>query len=714
VQKIAKFLLSYRVIVVGFTLLGLVSRFYNISNGGFVLWDEAHFGKFGTHYIDGNFYFDVHPPLGKMLVGLAGKISGYDGGWGFQSGTEYPPEIPYVKMRMVIATFGALCVPFSYVLAKNLGLSDPVSVLIALTTLLEVGLIGITRLILLDSMLLFFGMATMTFYTAFRRYDSTPFCFRWHWNLLLTGAAIGCVSSVKWVGFFTMAMVGVLTIEELWRMFGKWSMSTKTIAKHFAFRALYLIFVPVVIYVICFFAHFKLLFRSGPGNANMNSLFQASLEGVNFGKSPLEVAYGSRVTLRNSKYSSGLLHSHPHNYPKGSKQQQITTYLHEDDNNNWIVHRTYETSGSSDPHDPFFEQDDYVPQLLKDGDIVRMYHESTKRYLHSHTIPSPLSAGEFEVSAYGSVEHQDPNDLWIVEVAKENYKKSDGNKDSIRSLYTSIRLKHKITGCYLKTSSKQLPDWGFSQGEVTCKPGIKEGSKALKYSEFLWNIEHHTNSKLPPAELGIYKSNFFHDFIEHNIGMWRTNNALVPDPELELGQLASYPYQWFFLTKGSRMSGWDEKKPRFLMLGNPIIWWASSVAILTLLLIWVGSFVAGQRGINIGTTEYWDQFSYRFNIAVGSWFFNYFPYFLMGRITYLHHYYPCLMHAIVAIGVAIEALAYRIENPQKRQRVLYSAVVGLLALFAMGFWHFAPIAYGMDGDPEHWLATRKWLPGWNF
>jgi dolichyl-phosphate-mannose-protein mannosyltransferase len=81
---------------------------------------QAHFGKFGSHYIKGEFYFDVHPPLGKMLVGLAGLLAGYDGNFEFKSGTVYPPEMRYGLWRLYMATYGVLMVPVAWYTCKGL------------------------------------------------------------------------------------------------------------------------------------------------------------------------------------------------------------------------------------------------------------------------------------------------------------------------------------------------------------------------------------------------------------------------------------------------------------------------------------------------------------------------------------------------------------------------------------------------------------------
>lgn len=106
-----------------YTLLSMITRFWRIGAANYVVWDEAHFGKFGTHYINRDFYFDVHPPLGKMLVGLAGLLSGYQGNFEFKSGVAYPEDVPYTAMRVMLASFGVALVPLAWFTSGEMGWS---------------------------------------------------------------------------------------------------------------------------------------------------------------------------------------------------------------------------------------------------------------------------------------------------------------------------------------------------------------------------------------------------------------------------------------------------------------------------------------------------------------------------------------------------------------------------------------------------------------
>lgn len=92
--------------------------------------------------------------------------------------------------------------------------------------------------------------------------------------------------SVKWVGLFAVALVGTYTIDELWDMLGNLHMPKKIYLSHWLARGVCLIALPLSIYVATFVVHFYLLTNSGPGDAHMNSLFQARLNGSAFGDNP--------------------------------------------------------------------------------------------------------------------------------------------------------------------------------------------------------------------------------------------------------------------------------------------------------------------------------------------------------------------------------------------------------------------------------------------
>lgn len=635
------------------------------------------------------FYFDVHPPLGKMLVALGGYLAKVDGSYEFPSGSTYPDTFNYVAMRMFVAAFGTLIVPFTYLTAVQLRLGKWASYLVSAMALFENGFIGITRLILLDSMLICFTSATFLGYATFR--NQKAFSTKWWLAMVATGASIGCVSSVKWVGFLVTALVGFMTIEELWVMLGDIKLPKATFFKQFLARVFGLIVVPVSIYVASFYVHFAILTKSGTGDANMSSLFQASLEGSTLQSSPLDVVFGSEVTIKSNAFGGGLLHSHPQYYPTGSKQQQITTYLHKDDNNSWLIIRT---------HDLEEEQKQgkkALPEIekLADKTLIRLRHIRTGRHLHSHQIPAPITAGDYEVSGYGYEGLYDPNDIWELQLVS--------SESHLQTLRTKFRLKHVPTGCYLKAKNTLLPDWGFRQGEVTC-----EKTTNPKGRQFLWNIETNKHEKLKPGDASLYKSKFLDNFIDCNVGMYMLNNALKPDTDLEPGQLTSTPSDWIFMSKGIRMAAWEDDRLKFYMLGNPAVWPTSTIAILVLLAMTGAYVLIQQRKVFSLLPKDWDYFCYQMKIIVGGWALHYLTFFSQGRVLYLHHYYPALLFAIMSSGLLFDIVSRRL-SPQAQKAVFATSI----SIVLLTFVYFSPMAYGISGPAKEFANGHQWMKSWN-
>ncbi|EPZ35059.1 MIR motif domain-containing protein [Rozella allomycis CSF55] len=655
-------------ITIALLIFGLITRLYQINKADFVVWDEAHFGKFGSQYLRREFYHDVHPPLGKMLVGLAGFLSGYNGTFGFESGSTYPAELNYGMFRGI-----------------------PAALFVGILALADCAWTTISRFILLDGMLIFFTVLTVYSHLTFVNSRDVPFSLDWWLAIVLTGVSIGFVSSVKWVGLFTMALVGLYTIEDLWDMLGDLRMPKMTFLKHFFARVVCLILLPIGIYMFFFQAHFMILNSTGSGDSHMSSLFQANLRGSKLLNNPLDVAYGSLVTIKNQGHGGGLLHSHIQTFPSGSKQQQVTLYHHKDDNNNWIIKKEHGV-----------EIDDEKIQFIQNGDKLRLFHSATKRNLHSHNLAAPLTKYDNEVSCYGNDTWKDPNDFWIIEIASDL--RDNKNLTSLKSLTTSFRLKHSQTGCYLRSSIKNLPEWGFKQLEVSCE-------KKLKFrKDSLWNIEMHKNDKLPPAPPGHFKTNFINDFLQLNVAMWITNNALTPDPDKEPDELTSSPYEWPLLLRGLRMASWKDEAVKFYLIGNPVVWWGGFVSLLLISFLYLFYILRFKRGYYNWTIGDWHWFTIKCKTIIFGWILHFIPFCLMGRVTYLHHYFPALFFAMLGFGFVLDHLFLRkIRNIKARNliAVLFSTIVCLVFLF------FTPVVFGFQGPAKDLMVNHKWLDSWN-
>ena len=123
------------------TFMGAVVRLFRIYQPSSVVFDEVQyvptpvlspgaiancarsFGGFASKYIKGKFFMDVHPPLAKLLLTLAGWLAGFDGNFDFKDiGKDYvEPGVPYVAMRLLPALCGILLVPTMFLTLKAAG-----------------------------------------------------------------------------------------------------------------------------------------------------------------------------------------------------------------------------------------------------------------------------------------------------------------------------------------------------------------------------------------------------------------------------------------------------------------------------------------------------------------------------------------------------------------------------------------------------------------
>jgi dolichyl-phosphate-mannose-protein mannosyltransferase len=53
-----------------------LSLLHQLPNPGGVVFDESHFGGFTEHYLQGKYFFDIHPPLAKLTIALYAHLMG--------------------------------------------------------------------------------------------------------------------------------------------------------------------------------------------------------------------------------------------------------------------------------------------------------------------------------------------------------------------------------------------------------------------------------------------------------------------------------------------------------------------------------------------------------------------------------------------------------------------------------------------------------------
>lgn len=200
------------------TALAFVVRFWRISHPDQVVFDEVHFGGFAAQYLRREYYFDVHPPLAKLLNALSGWIVGFDGSFHFDNiGDNYTKNaVPYIGMRAFVAIMGAITVPVVYATMRESGYPVPIAAFSALLIVFDNGHVTQTRLILLDAALCLFMALSLLCYVKFHAQRYREFSRPWWFWLVATGVSLACTLGCKMVGLFTFMTVGAAVLWDLW------------------------------------------------------------------------------------------------------------------------------------------------------------------------------------------------------------------------------------------------------------------------------------------------------------------------------------------------------------------------------------------------------------------------------------------------------------------------------------------------------------------
>ena len=241
----------------------LATHFLFFGHPNKTVFDEVHFGKFISGYFTHEYFFDIHPPLGKLLISGVGYLAGFQPGFSFaEIGQKFPDNI-YLWLRLLPTLAGTLLPLIIFFLVLRLGLSRIAAFTAAMLIIFENAILVQSRFILLDSFLLLFGFSALLAYFKYAQENKILYLF-------LSSALAVLSLSVKWTGATFLALIIILEIIRF----------VKEGGRHFLLKNLLaLIFLPFAIYFSVFAIHLGLLTKSGPGDAFMSLGFQKTLAG---------------------------------------------------------------------------------------------------------------------------------------------------------------------------------------------------------------------------------------------------------------------------------------------------------------------------------------------------------------------------------------------------------------------------------------------------
>ena len=231
-------------------VVSVATHFAFFGHPNQTVFDEVQFGKFISGYYTHEYYFDIHPPLGKLMIAGFAKVFDFKPKFSFTEIGKTFPDNKYLALRFLPSLAGTLLPIVIFLLAIQLKFSRQGAFVAGLLMAIENTLITQTHYILMDGFLLLFGLLTLLFY--FRR--------RFLWMAIFGGLAI----SIKWTGLTFLALPFLIEVFYLFK-----EKNFKTILK----LPIYFLFIPLVLYFSVFVIHFTLLTKPGTGDAFMKPTF---------------------------------------------------------------------------------------------------------------------------------------------------------------------------------------------------------------------------------------------------------------------------------------------------------------------------------------------------------------------------------------------------------------------------------------------------------
>lgn len=242
-------------------ILGLLTRIIFIWHPNEVVFDEVYFGKFPSYYFSGEYYFDIHPPLGKLLIAGFIKIFKFNLNFNFEKIGDKYNDYSYILLRFLPNFFGGLIPLFLFLFLIELGLSKKAAFLAGWMVLFDNAYLTQSHYILIDSLLICFGLIGLYLFFKSKNNDyNLKFLF---WSSVFLSFSF----AIKWTGLgFYLLTILVLFKDILDKKIKNY--------KKFFYIFSVIIIIPILIYFLIFYIHFSLLKTHNPNNEYIKYMSQ--------------------------------------------------------------------------------------------------------------------------------------------------------------------------------------------------------------------------------------------------------------------------------------------------------------------------------------------------------------------------------------------------------------------------------------------------------
>lgn len=598
-------------------MISIITKCYGIFSPSSIVFDEMYTIKIAKSYFSNTFKFDVHPPFTRLLMTFLGYCIGFDFNMEGYIGESYKqPYMRFTILRMIsvflqtfslILTYKALCC----------SLKKTKSLLITLFFLFETAFNVHYGLIISDTYLHFYSV--LMFYSFIKFYYT-----RKNYYLLILGISYSVSIATKLSAIFTIIPYLLWLLCDLYYMAidknRKLFFSINSTFVNIIYRIICFILLPVFVYLLSFYIHFKFQDSYSDDAEKFSLNFQGLFKNNLLEVSDKFLVDRSLVTMIN-KETKLYIKSEGKNYEKGSQHQIVYADLYKNENAIWQLIKIHYDGNSID-------------HFIKNGDYIKILNVLTGKYLRTDNVFAENSyENKFrEVCCQGSItDENDDNHVWIIQSKSEKIK----TRESVFSLL------HPRTGLYLGVIStkntKRNDVYSSVDGAHKFRYFLFEDNKIDK--NYKNSIENdHINEKVYTYK----KLPFFMMLYEYHCEMISENNKINGERIF-----ASKPHEWIKSQKGILYwnSFYDDeikKGGRILyLLGNKMNFIISGLALILPFII-IFNHAMFLRGFSKWSCPF------IILIAVVQFYFNYLPFFLFSRELYLTHYLPAYYYALIS------------------------------------------------------------------